>query len=479
MPTERPSAARMRRTVTAGRRKGFATPLREAVLGNEDLLALIFSEFRAEDDRRNIYAHTLVQSALTCKAFTNPALDVLWERLSSPLALFALLPPIHISNREMRVARPFVPGDWDRFVFYAKRVRKLSVNGIPSAHRAFDLTTISPCVFSAINKAPYRPRPLMTSLRSLHFECRSLVTQQRPDIDNLFLWLSPPLLNLSLRLSPERVPKEDLTSVILTAVAAQSPDIRKIRWFSSVRMSSLDPCKSLRSLTTLILHPLLQPEWSSKSDNDYDHIVVLDHLSRCSSLEALTIITERYAWVEEEPTPLKWERILRVIKHSTSSNHIKLIRFPNLQYFNTCGDPVWLMQALAQLAPTLASLHTLNLQMHFGHNVRARFNGLNFWKALSKRLAVCSDLRHLLILDPHHHVKKLVCEESLSVDLADLLEPLSRSRTSLAEVTIGAPLGIGWGGKGIYNLAAYFPELQSLCLPEGTTMSRSEMLDRR
>ena len=52
-----------------------------------DILRLVFDQIR--DDKL-----TLSRLARCCRAFHNPALDILWKNLSSDVPLLALLPPV-------------------------------------------------------------------------------------------------------------------------------------------------------------------------------------------------------------------------------------------------------------------------------------------------------------------------------------------------------------------------------------------------
>jgi hypothetical protein len=75
---------------------------RTLVLSDQDLLALVFSNFLPDDPlvlpRAEIVngRKQLRNIALTCKAFKNPALDRLWIYLDSLLPLIKVLPNLKV-----------------------------------------------------------------------------------------------------------------------------------------------------------------------------------------------------------------------------------------------------------------------------------------------------------------------------------------------------------------------------------------------
>ncbi|KAJ7925027.1 hypothetical protein B0H13DRAFT_2314819 [Mycena leptocephala] len=74
----------------------------------------------------------LVALSRTCKAFSDPALDVLWETQDTILHLLRCFPrdifPLATADtRYYNFARPIVDGDWVRPLVYARRVRFLAI----------------------------------------------------------------------------------------------------------------------------------------------------------------------------------------------------------------------------------------------------------------------------------------------------------------------------------------------------------------
>ncbi|KAJ6531389.1 hypothetical protein DFH09DRAFT_1370552 [Mycena vulgaris] len=70
--------------------------------------------------------HLLLSIALTCKAFAEPALHLLWRRLDSPFRLLELLPRFRLMpGLDYYSSGPLEPKDWIRFDRYADSVREI------------------------------------------------------------------------------------------------------------------------------------------------------------------------------------------------------------------------------------------------------------------------------------------------------------------------------------------------------------------
>ena len=64
-------------------------------LKNPDLMAMAFSHLQVESDEKY---WCLLNAALTCKDFSDVALDALWEELDSLVPLLKLLSPLHVED---------------------------------------------------------------------------------------------------------------------------------------------------------------------------------------------------------------------------------------------------------------------------------------------------------------------------------------------------------------------------------------------
>ncbi|KDQ49973.1 hypothetical protein JAAARDRAFT_74445, partial [Jaapia argillacea MUCL 33604] len=77
--------------------------------------------------------------ARTCRSFHEPALDILWKRQYSLKPLWKCLPSDLWDGKGgglvvTRPRRKLIPLDWDRFIFYARRIRALHAMFHPRSH---------------------------------------------------------------------------------------------------------------------------------------------------------------------------------------------------------------------------------------------------------------------------------------------------------------------------------------------------------
>ncbi|TFY51924.1 hypothetical protein EVJ58_g10306 [Rhodofomes roseus] len=117
-------------------------------------------------------APTLVALALTCRGFFEPALDVLWSKQYRLDNLVKCLPeaiwlipsgsPKTLTLSEP--TRPTTQQDWDRFDFYAKRIRALELDSL-FLHKT-GTRTLSKSLFRWLfsSRPSYHPLPTLTSL---------------------------------------------------------------------------------------------------------------------------------------------------------------------------------------------------------------------------------------------------------------------------------------------------------------------------
>ncbi|RPD58016.1 hypothetical protein L226DRAFT_614998 [Lentinus tigrinus ALCF2SS1-7] len=102
------------------------------VLYNSDLLHEIFSHLHLpkSDPEPSIEEATLASAAQVCKTFTDPALAVLWESLSTLLPLWLLLEPLQLLEQESGPAKYILTDEisaanWSRFRHYAALIREV------------------------------------------------------------------------------------------------------------------------------------------------------------------------------------------------------------------------------------------------------------------------------------------------------------------------------------------------------------------
>ncbi|KAJ7495552.1 hypothetical protein FB451DRAFT_1550915 [Mycena latifolia] len=102
-----------------------------------DIVRLIVGEIRLPPDRIDVVGDSpdpraLAALARTSTTFLEPALDFLWSRQNTVLNLLVTFPDdlIRLTNdwpRNVLVQRPVSPQDWERPLFYSRRVKRLSL----------------------------------------------------------------------------------------------------------------------------------------------------------------------------------------------------------------------------------------------------------------------------------------------------------------------------------------------------------------
>ncbi|KII91573.1 hypothetical protein PLICRDRAFT_28183 [Plicaturopsis crispa FD-325 SS-3] len=170
-------------------------------------------------------ASSVLAGALACKAFQGPAFDVLWHTQPSMIHLVKCMPADLWDNtgkrhyrRVLVFRRALIPSDWERFNFYAPRIRKL---GFPATQERKPEALLSSVYRSlSIFKSQH---PLLPNLRQLRwsgedvdsfpyihlflshkltcFESRLLVLDPERSVDMLLMGLkrsSPFLQTLNL-----------------------------------------------------------------------------------------------------------------------------------------------------------------------------------------------------------------------------------------------------------------------------------------
>ncbi|KAJ7476430.1 hypothetical protein FB451DRAFT_1557344 [Mycena latifolia] len=94
-------------------------------LGTFDILCEVLRHMsRSSQDRPK---SALASIARTCKAFTEPALDLLWRELTALLPLLKLLPAMMEASGVYMLLRPLHAADFARFDYYGARVRSVKI----------------------------------------------------------------------------------------------------------------------------------------------------------------------------------------------------------------------------------------------------------------------------------------------------------------------------------------------------------------
>ncbi|EIM92303.1 uncharacterized protein STEHIDRAFT_143705 [Stereum hirsutum FP-91666 SS1] len=132
---------------------------------------------------------SLSRIARTCRAFCEPALDMLWKELDSLLPLITQFPN-HLFKRSRRpglgLAIMPLEEDWSKILEYGSRVRRLTYDESSKS--------ISPSIFPIIEE--YRPRTyILPNLTTLIWRAETPA-----GLDRAHLFLNPDLQNLVLEL---------------------------------------------------------------------------------------------------------------------------------------------------------------------------------------------------------------------------------------------------------------------------------------
>ncbi|EMD37927.1 hypothetical protein CERSUDRAFT_73709 [Gelatoporia subvermispora B] len=105
-----------------------------------EIILLVLQHIKETDERRQL---TLLSVAQTCHILHEPALDVLWDEQRGLVNLVKCLPEdalgltptsvvdsdspdaIRVSKSILRITRPLIPADWERFDHHARRIKTL------------------------------------------------------------------------------------------------------------------------------------------------------------------------------------------------------------------------------------------------------------------------------------------------------------------------------------------------------------------
>ncbi|KAJ7625263.1 hypothetical protein DFH06DRAFT_741360 [Mycena polygramma] len=222
--------------------------------------------------------------ALTCKAFSEPALDAVWQEIYNMMDLIYLLPldlwhgPTDPQST-CCMTRDTVPSDWTRFLLHASRVRELSISRPPNERFC--------------RSAPWNIDIFDNSsvLRHLHQQCPE--PYMMPTISSLFwrelgvedihIFISPTLRNLHLVASTTY-------PGIVELLAARAPIMTSLE-ISYGRTSSSDSDKDAN--VDAIFSAIIRMDRLVAFRSDLSlPSRVLNHLSSLSTLERLILPLE-------------------------------------------------------------------------------------------------------------------------------------------------------------------------------------------
>ncbi|KAJ7156393.1 hypothetical protein C8R46DRAFT_1295215 [Mycena filopes] len=244
--------------------------LREAGMALQipEVLSLILGSLHTRPKSKSIRA--LAVAARTCKVFSEPALDTLWEHQSTIMNVLDCVPGeawVRFSfdedeQCEVTLTRELVPADWERALFYARRVKDFtfrdweSGNGTAEAlgtlHLCFPQQYLFPNLRALTWRSldpellPYVRLFLSPRLRYLHLGlCQSIA---HLSLLPLIATQCPLLTDLHINISNDLAPRRHGTSALVAGLT----HLRTLM-VPSLDRTALEHLGQLPSLTSLTL----------------------------------------------------------------------------------------------------------------------------------------------------------------------------------------------------------------------------------
>ncbi|KAJ7222728.1 hypothetical protein B0H12DRAFT_1269419 [Mycena haematopus] len=187
-----------------------------------EIVSLIFYETLSEseqslDNLNHESARTLAGLARTCKAFRDPALDLLWKSQSTVMNVLNCMPDDiwevldDIDTEEIRLKRPVLPSDWERPLIYACRVRHFEYQ---SSHSSCP----DSAAFYEMLRMCLPPKFLFSNIESLVWE-----TSDAAMVPHFRLFIGPRLTSLMVSTFQSAAHLS-----LLPALAMQCPLLRQV-----------------------------------------------------------------------------------------------------------------------------------------------------------------------------------------------------------------------------------------------------------
>ncbi|KAK7044489.1 hypothetical protein R3P38DRAFT_165882 [Favolaschia claudopus] len=413
-----------------------------------------------------IEERSLPSFARVCRAFNDPALDVLWSHQNSLGNILRCMPEgiweevFDEDDDEVTwvMNRPVLPSDWERPLVYAHRVKSLNYDGrFPVSGRptsAEFLQSLHLCL----------PRQhLFPNLQTLWFFSRYEWTFEYirlflgPQINDLFLARPQTAAHLSL----------------LPTIAAECPLLKDLEIQHTNQ--ELD-CKDAVSALVLGLHRL-ESIILPCLDN-----VALEHLARLPGLKSLT---------------LENQTVMSAFPAGFSND----ILFPSLESLHIMGEDVDAILPLLTLmtqaplrdldidvagkitANRLAALYSAIIRYcKKSHTSLERFHycpGIGTGSAIPTDADISTYLvpgSHILSLAPFTNLSVVLLTAPLGFDLDDaIVADLAQTWPHICELSIYSTFYVNRRSritlKGLLSFAQHCPHLRSLALPLDATSS--------
>ncbi|KAH6905693.1 hypothetical protein BKA70DRAFT_1430558 [Coprinopsis sp. MPI-PUGE-AT-0042] len=330
---------------------------KDRVLFGCDLLPIVVEHLEG-------YNPSLLAVALTCKAFLEPALAILWRRIDSMEPILLLLPLAMVQGRYQLVVGNAIP---HRLYSYSRRVRSLSIINYNMFSDKFPLE-----LHTELGRLPHA-QPLFPHLKELHLR-----------LDNggdtlIGMFLGPLLWFVRLY--------GQATCDILTQVAIHSPCVKTLELFDCIADKNLmKPIQKYLCLSKLIIHPIV-PTLRHFSFGDLDvsnaH-TIKDWKTPCQHLETfrytyepnslnphppfLNYVTDLQIYVSS--VPLSFDSLLRHVAAHTRVKHLDILGLVE-------GEKIQLesLQPIFNM-PKLGTLSLSGMQLQHSAPFRAAFASL-------------------------------------------------------------------------------------------------------
>ncbi|KAF7313034.1 hypothetical protein MKEN_00988400 [Mycena kentingensis (nom. inval.)] len=244
-----------------------------AALDIPEIVSLIFGSVGDPDSLKRSKSRDLAALSCVCRGFLEPALDALWEKQISLYPFMTCLPAdlwtesmTQETFQYLELRRPLYPSDWERPMYYAKRVKHLDL---------FAEETLPPLEIMEVLALSYPAGVLFPNLRQFSWSLY-IDDDQYPYLP---LFLGPRLFSIAIDV-PERL---DYLSLLPT-IPLRCPNLVHVELRSEG--SPLDIHGQFRDTVSLLIRAL---QWVEDL-----HIVDIDqlalvHLSRLESVKRLWI----------------------------------------------------------------------------------------------------------------------------------------------------------------------------------------------
>ncbi|OCH87301.1 hypothetical protein OBBRIDRAFT_168403 [Obba rivulosa] len=197
-----------------------------------EILYLVLQCLGDEDDA--IARATLAAVARTCRDFSEPALNILWERQDTIVNLIRCIPSdawrmerqvkASTDRSKLLITRPLSPKDFARLIHYSRRIKHLTLTDKHYPTGAKTTIVVPKETFITLSIARLSTS-LLPFLRTLHLECATIIWEFA------HVFLARPLQKLTIRppsVTMLPIIQERLAS-FLAYVAHLSPDMKTLK----------------------------------------------------------------------------------------------------------------------------------------------------------------------------------------------------------------------------------------------------------